>query len=316
MARILITGAGGYIGSYLAKWLHERGHTVSATARTITPLLEEALDGCEIRALDVLDIPVGFDGEWDCAIHAATANDVLSRDFRAGVELSTFGTRNVLDLARRSSIPHVVFFSTLQVYGTELSGTITEESSPIPNGDYALNHVFGEMVCRLEALRSGIRTTLLRPANIYGCPVSRSVERWTLVPMCFVREALATGRITLRSSGLQRRDFVSLRQVAAACEQVVEAPGVGCAVKNIAGGGTHSILEAAQWTVTAFKKAGLAAPEIQVLDDSPNVGNNFDARSSITPDPLGGGVGYEMISEITKLIEYFQTADQASLSPS
>jgi UDP-glucose 4-epimerase len=277
-----------------------------ATARRVTPALESALSGCRFETLDVMAIPEIFQGEWDCILHTATANDILSRDFAAGVGLSALGTRNVLDLAKRCGTPHVVFFSTLQVYGAELTGVISEHASPDPVNDYGLNHVFGELACRLESRRSNLRTTVMRPANVYGCPVSRTVDRWSLVPTCFVREALAEGTITIRSSGRQRRDFVSLRQVSEACAGVIEAEGEGYVVRNIATGQTHSIVEAAYWTASAFELSGLPRPEVRVLGEEPSQGNSFEVQSSVTPHPNGGSVEFEMISEVTRLISFFQ----------
>jgi UDP-glucose 4-epimerase len=315
MARILITGASGYIGSFAARYLLGQGHEVTASSRRNAEDLAAELPGCETVTLDVLSIPGSFDGAWDVILHTATANDILSRDFGAGVELSSVGTKNVLALARRTGAGHVVFLSTLQVYGTELQGTITEESPAKPENDYGLNHLFGEQVCELESARHGLRTTILRPANVYGCPVSRTVDRWSLVPTCFVREALASGKITLRSSGLQRRDFVSLRQVAAACGNIIDSAGTGCAVRNVATGETHSVIDAARWTVAAFEAAGLPAPEIEVLGEEPRQANRFSVISSVTPPPDGGSVEAEMCSEISKLIDFFREVGNVSPLP-
>lgn len=314
MAKVLITGASGYIGSHAAGCLRDRGHEVTASARRITRELVQALPGCRLETLDVMDIPSDFRGEWDCILHTATANDILSRDFEAGVGLSTFGTRNVLELSKRCGAPHVVFLSTLQVYGAELSGVIDEDADPDPVSDYGLNHAFGEQVCRLESNRSGLRTTVIRPANVYGCPASRTVDRWTLVPTCFVREALAEGTITIRSSGRQRRDFVSLRQVSEACAAVIESSGEGYSVRNIANGETHSVVEAARWTADAFERSGLPCPEVRVLGEEPREGNVFEVKSSITPPPIEGSVEAEMLHEINRLISFFQTMAPAPLT--
>ncbi len=312
MARILITGASGYIGSSAAHHLSSVGHEVTASSRTGADRLAADLPGVETATLDVLSIPDSFQGSWDVILHAATANDILSRDFRAGVELSSVGTKNILSLARRTGVGHVIFLSTLQVYGMELLGTIREDSPASPRNDYGLNHVFGEQVCEMECFHGDLRTTVLRPANIYGCPVSRTVDRWSLVPTCFVREALSSGKITLRSSGLQRRDFVSLRQVAEACDAVIRSSGTGCSVRNIATGETHSILDAARWTVAAFEAAGLPAPELEILGDEPREANHFSVESSVTPSPIGGSVEAEMSSEISKLIDFFREVGNVS----
>jgi nucleoside-diphosphate-sugar epimerase len=310
MAAILVTGASGYIGSYMCRWLRAQGHVVTASARTITPALAEAVEECRILTLDVLEIPDDLEGSWDCIVHTATANDILSRDFEAGIELSTFGTRNVLNLAKRLGVPHVLFFSTLQVYGTELKGEVSETSHLDLVNEYGLNHRFGELVCKLSSRQQGVRTSIMRPANVYGCPVSRTVDRWSLVPMCFVKEALESGTITLRSSGLQRRDFVSLRQVAAACEAVILERPETDRTYNIATGTTWSMLDAAGWVATAFIEAGLPAPELRVLGNEPKIPNDFRVHSAVTPPPTGGSSAIEMALEITKMLEFFRTHPQ------
>jgi nucleoside-diphosphate-sugar epimerase len=126
--------------------------------------------------------------------------------------------------------------------------------------------------------------------------------------MCFVKEALESGTITLRSSGRQRRDFVSLRQVAAACEAVIQAKPDRDLTYNIATGTTWSMLDAAEWVIAAFVEAGLPAPELRVLGEEPQVAIEFKVHSSITPEPIGGSAASEMAGEISRMIHFFQTS--------
>lgn len=305
MARLLITGASGFIGSHLAQSLAQAGHSVTATARTLSPELQAALPNCQMMMLDVLHGLAAVQGEWDCILHTATANDIVSRDFKAGMELSAVGTQNVLEAARRLGVPHVLFFSTLQVYGTELNGTITEQTPVHLVNQYGLHHYAGELTCQLFSRLHGIKTSIVRPANVYGCPVSTTVNRWSLVPMCFVKEALASGTITLRSSGLQRRDFVSLRQVAGACAHLIDRPPELTSVFNIASSETWNMLDAAHWVAKSYAAIYGKNLELQVLSSEPSQPNDFNVHSAITPRPLGGSSAVEMSGEITKMFEFF-----------
>jgi len=305
MARLLITGASGFIGSHLARSFAQAGHQVTAAARSLSPDLAAALPGCQLLGLDVMQDLTGIQGEWDCIVHTATANDIVSRDFRAGMELSTAGTNNVLEAARRLGVSHVVFFSTLQVYGAELCGTVTEQTPVQLVNSYGLNHYAGELTCQLFSRLHGIKTSVVRPANVYGCPASSTVNRWSLVPMCFVKEVLASGTITLRSSGLQRRDFVSLRQVAGACSHLIENPPDLTGIFNIASGETWNMLDAANWVAASAAAKSGRKPEVLVLSDQPSHPNEFRVLSAITPGPLGGGSAAEMSEEIGKMFELF-----------
>jgi len=305
MARLLITGASGFIGSHLAQSLAQAGHSVTATARILSPDLQAALPNCQMMTLDVLQDLTAVQGEWDCILHTATANDIVSRDFKAGMELSAVGTQNVLEAARRLGVPHVVFFSTLQVYGAELNGTVTEQTPVHLVNNYGLNHYAGELTCQLFSRLHGIKTSIVRPANVYGCPVSTTVNRWSLVPMCFVKEALASGTITLRSSGLQRRDFVSLRQVAGACAHLIEQPPELTSVHNISSSETWSMLDAAGWVADSYAKTHGTKLDLKMMSTEPTQPNDFHVDSAITPPPLGGSSAAEMSMEITRMFEFF-----------
>jgi UDP-glucose 4-epimerase len=305
MARLLITGASGFIGSYLAQSLSRAQHHVTAGARRPSPDLQGVLPNCHLIALDVLQGMQAVEGEWDCILHTATANDILSRDFRAGIELSAVGTQNLLEMAHRLGVPHVIFFSTLQVYGTELNGEVNEETPVQLQNQYGLNHYAGELTCQLFSRLHRVKTSVVRPANVYGCPVSPTVDRWSLVPMCFVKEALASASITLRSSGLQRRDFVSLRQVSEACAHLIAQPPELSGVFNIASGETWNMLDAARWVREAYTLARGSLIDVRVLSEIPAQANDFRVHSAITPPPLGGSSAEEMSAEIAKMFEFF-----------
>jgi UDP-glucose 4-epimerase len=305
MAKILVTGASGYIGSYLCQYLAEQGHAVTASARKLTASLELALPRCSLLELDVLAVSEGLRGDWDCIIHTATANDIVSRQFTAGVDLSVKGTQQVLELAHRSSVAHVIFFSTLQVYGIELEGQIAEDRLPTPENAYGLNHLLGEETCRLAARQRGLVTSLLRPANVYGCPASATVDRWTLVPMCFVREALTEGTITLRSSGLQRRDFVSLRLLSQACATLVSQQPQHTQAYNVGTGHTLSMLEVASLVQEVTHQQTGVKPELRVMSPEPRTANSFSLASSIVSRPTPTACLSEMKEEVSKMLHYF-----------
>jgi UDP-glucose 4-epimerase len=308
VSRILVTGASGYIGSAIAKRLVRAGHHVVATARNPDAALAKVLPGCELLPLDVLKGPCdSLPGGIEIVVHTATANDILSRDFAAGLELSVTGTQQLLKWCRASGVRRFLFFSTFQVYGTELLGRIDESTAPAPLNDYGLNHLLGEELSAMHSRTSGIEVALVRPANVCGCPQSHTVRRETLVPMCFIREALTAGRITLRSSGLQKRDFVTVRQVADASRWLCETSFPDrCRVANVASGTTWTVLDLAHWTADAFRRVSNVDIPIVVESSQPGTSNEFHASSCVPAEEAPRTTRDEIVTEIEKTLEFFR----------
>lgn len=309
MKRVLVTGTSGFIGSRLAIRLAQAGCHVIATARTPSADLEKQL-GLRVEPLDVLDPAIARRGiEADALIHCATANDIASRDFGTGVNLSVNGTRNVLELALHNGIREVQFLSTLQVYGTELEGEITEHTPPRCETPYALNHLLGEEVCRMYARVHPLDIDLVRPANVYGVPDASTVNRSTLVPMCFVKEALTTGKLCLRSSGRQQRNFVSTDEVADAALHLLAHPfGAGAHVVNVGSHWLASIRSIAEMVAAAYEQRTGTALPVEILSNAPERGNEFLLRSrldSIVPPAAASAAS--MTHVIRRLFDHFQS---------
>ena len=212
---ILVTGSSGFIGSAVVKNLIESGKLVRPTSRrSIEKLTNEF--GLPVTRFDVIE-DIESKNEVlqgvKTLIHCATPNDIQSREADGGMPLAVFGTFRLIEEAIRYGIKRIIFLSTLQVYGTELTGIVNELSPINCESTYGLNHYLGEEICRLAARLHGIDIVVLRPSNVYGVPCVSTVSRSTLVPMCFISEAFNKGSLTIRSSGLQRRNFVSLYEV-------------------------------------------------------------------------------------------------------
>lgn len=219
--KYIITGANGFIGSYLSHYLLKKGHQVIGISRKFFPEIREKLKDAELIEADVLS--ADFDKlnlSADAIIHLAASNDILSKNISKGIELSAVGTVNTLKLAVNNKIPKFIFYSTLQVLGTELAGSYNNQSKVNPENDYAMNHVFGELYSEMYAKKFGLKVVVLRPTNIYGRFLTPEIDRWTLVPGCFIKEALNSGTITLLSSGKQYRNFISLEELSYCTENI------------------------------------------------------------------------------------------------
>ncbi len=247
---ILLSGASGFIGSYFIDRLSDTGDSVDIISRKKPTNLTNSRT--VIYDLDITKPnKCTLEKKYDVFIHLAGANDVDSRDPFDAVLKTTYGTRNCLDLCLKNKITKFIYFSTLQVYGDNKQ--ITENSDISCQNDYAMTHYFSEEYVRMFQSR-GIDFIILRPSNIYGGFQSETVNRWSLVPGCFCKSAMENSRITLLSSGKQKRDFVCLEEVYEFTSHLIHN-FTSCKneVYNLASGDVHSILELAELAKERFE---------------------------------------------------------------
>lgn len=273
----MITGANGFIGSYLANYLLQKGYEVVATSRQFHSTTRAFLKNAALIDLDVLNTEQlqNLSVQADIIVHAATANDIISKDSNKGVELSALGTKNILDFAIKNKIPKCIIFSTLQVYGTELSGEVSETSPLHFQNDYGINHLFAEMYAEMYSRLHRVQCVSVRPANVYGRILTDAFNRWSLVPGCFCKEAFDSGTITIKSSGKQMRNFVNLENLCRA---------IGCILHqfpgkyenfNLASSEGYTMAEVAEITKQVYEREFQRSLHVQITGTEPAVTNQF-----------------------------------------
>lgn len=176
--RVLITGAGGFIGGRIAEALHCSGlMTVRAGIRRWSSAARIARFKMEIVLADVMD-PASI-GE------AMRGVDLVVNCARGDDDESHASTENVLAAARQAGVKRLVHLSSVAVYGTQ-SGVIDESTPFQPSGNkYGDSKIDTEEVCWKYG-REGFPVVVLRPSIVYG-PFS---DLWTVE----FAERMATGR--------------------------------------------------------------------------------------------------------------------------
>ncbi len=308
--KVLVSGASGFIGSAVVRRLVRAGAEVIATARTPSKALEAELE-MSVSALDVMQELPSFEGV-KTIVHCATPNDIHSRADDGGLPLGVLGTRRLLEHAAEHEVRRVVYLSTLQVYGTELRGDIDEETPVACESLYGLNHYLGEEVCRYFTQTRGLDILALRPSNVYGVPAVSTVDRWTLVPMCFVREAAQTGTITLKSSGKQWRNFVSLNEVTDVVERALDDFPQGYTIANVGSHWRASIAEIANMVAEQWLTKTGEALRVDVQSDEPKTANEFHCHSRLFPSALSQDESRSQMSTVIEgLIDKVQASKEA-----
>ncbi len=178
--KVLVTGAGGFIGSNLVERLVHAGAKVRAMVRynalsswgNLEFLPRDVLAEVEVVAGNVEDgdyVMSVVQGQ-DIVLHLAALiaipySYVAPRSYvRANVE----GTLNVLEAARRHSIGRVVHTSTSEVYGTALRVPIDEEHPLQGQSPYSASKIGADKMAESYWRSFGTEVVTLRPFNTYG----------------------------------------------------------------------------------------------------------------------------------------------------
>jgi UDP-glucose 4-epimerase len=261
MRNILITGGLGYIGGRVANYLMEKGENdnIWITTRNKARKLPSWTEKFRVLELDLLDrdsLEKCFENiDVDIIIHLAALNEIESmKSPDLALAVNTMGTYNLLSWAIDKKVKGFIYFSTFHVYGETPDSTITEKTLTQPFHPYAITHLAAEDFIRFFQHYHGLSTLIFRLSNAYGCPMHKEVNRWTLVFNDLCKQAVVKRKITLRSSGKQYRDFISLPDVARAVYHFISLgpDNWGDGLYNLGGNCNMSIFEAAQKVVEIY----------------------------------------------------------------
>lgn len=173
--KVLVTGAGGFLGKRLTKVLMEKGYAVRVFLRKLSRIDDFKKMGVEIHYGDVRDeetLKRAISG-MDYIIHAAAAQE---GDWDTFEQTTVKGTANVFKLSRLLNIKRIIYISSMSVYqvnglrpGSMISEHSLLEQDPQARGYYTSSKVEAEnAVKKLMANKDTVPTVILRPATIYG----------------------------------------------------------------------------------------------------------------------------------------------------
>ena len=168
--KVLVTGGTGFTGKALVRRLIDDGHKVVALDYKEGHKTEELRKwGADVRIGSVTDpeIVAAAMKEVDVVQHLAAAFRELNVPNSFYDEVNINGTKIVLEAASREGVTKFVYCSTCGVHGNVENPPATEDS-PINAADYYQQTKYQAEPLVLEYHRKGLRSTILRPAAIYG----------------------------------------------------------------------------------------------------------------------------------------------------
>lgn len=244
---VLVTGAGGFIGSHLCRVLVQRGATVTAfvryTSRGSDGLL--ALNEPEVRAAVRI---VRGDLTDPMAVRNAVARQEIVFHLGALIAIpysyvnpvevtavNVMGTLNVLNAARDANVTRVVHTSTSETYGTAQTVPIAESHPIAPQSPYAAAKVGADALARSFHLSFGLPVATIRPFNTYGPRQSARAVIPTIVGQALWADRIKLGSLT------PTRDFTYVADTVEGFLAVARAPAAVGRVLNVGSGKEISI---------------------------------------------------------------------------
>lgn len=248
MAKCLVTGGAGFIGSHIVARLLDLGYQVRVLDNLSTGNprnLESVRDQIEFIQADVADQEVCRQAvaDIDWVFHEAAAVSVpFSVDHPEETHrVNIDGTFYLLDAARKAKVSRFVFAASSSAYGDDPDGGAKRESNlPRPLSPYAVSKLNGEHYCRVFSLCYGMNTVALRYFNVFG-PRQNPRSQYAAAIPAFVTTMLKDEVPTIYGDGEQTRDFTFIDNVVDANLLAAEGEGLGGQVFNVATGGSVSI---------------------------------------------------------------------------
>lgn len=271
MARFLVTGGAGFIGSHLTHALVERGDEVRVFDNFATGKRENLAD-----IADRIDLVEGdMRNPDDCARACAGVEVILHEAALPSVPKSVAdpvsthqanidGTFNVLMAAKEAGVRRVVYAASSSAYGDQPELPKHENMPPAPLSPYAVHKLVGEYYCKVFYDCYGLQTLALRYFNVFG-PRQDPKSQYAAAIPAFVTAILRDEPPTVYGDGEQTRDFTHVDNVVHANLLAADAPETHGEVLNMACGERVSVNQ----IIAAINKALGKSIEPKYVEERP-----------------------------------------------
>lgn len=267
--KIAITGAGGFVGSRLARYLIARGHEIHAIVRDPEDACQGAVNHVAPSLTDANLWSVL--SECQSLVHLAWASTPNSSTGQPVLELENnlFPTLRLIQAIQKLQLDRVIFMSSGGAVPRSLGAPLIPDGTPIPRSYYGAAKAAAEQFMLGMSAQSGKDIVILRPTNLYG-PAQPLVPGFGLI-RTLIDRVMRNEAASIWGDGSLRKDYLYIDDFLDLLARIVELDDLsGPAILEAGSGTTHSINE----VVSALEK--IAGEKIKV-EHSP--GRVFDPAS-------------------------------------
>ena len=314
MAKYLVTGAAGFIGSSLVHRLLERGEQVRGIDNFATGRRENltgVVNRIDFREADLLDLEAmrsaceGVDYIFHEAAIPSVPKSVI--DPLGSNRANVNGTLNILVAARDAKVKRVVYAASSSVYGDTPTLPKYEAMPPNPISPYAVAKMASEFYMTSFYRCYGLETVSLRYFNIFG-PRQDPSSPYSGVLAKFSQQMLRGEQPTIFGDGETSRDFTYIDNAVSANLLASAAPAAECAgrVFNCATGRRITLNQTfeAMKPLTGYKGTVKYAPE-----RSGDIKHSL-ADISLAEKHLGYKVLVNFEDGLRRTVEWYKTQSQ------
>lgn len=247
---VVVTGAGGFIGSHLVEHLIGSGAKVRAMLRYTSRSQRGSLDLLPPELLDQVSITMGDVRDFDAVREIARGADAIFHlaaligipysyeHPQEVIDTNIIGTSNVLLAAREAgTLERIVLTSTSEVYGSAIRVPMDEEHPLHAQSPYSATKIAGDALGLSFHRSFGLPVTIVRPFNAYGPRQSARAVIPTIISQAVAGQPLRLG--TLDTT----RDFTYVADTARGFAAVAAADAAVGEVINVGSGEEVSIRE-------------------------------------------------------------------------
>ena len=241
--KITILGGSGLVGSGIKRVL-KKNHNVFSFDSSVYNKKKNSFHFQKFSSSDLL-------------IFAASVTDeeITKKNVKFIINKYKLMLKNLIYFFKKKNLKYFAYISSIHVSNYLQSNFLKKEIEK-KTVKYAYCHLEIEKLIKKMLIKTGIKCLILRPSNVYGFTEKKNFNRKNLITYSFPMSLIKTNKITIKSSGYQKRNFCSNFEVGRYIDLWLKKNNkLKISTKDVLGKETLSIVQFAKKCISAYNKS-------------------------------------------------------------